>query len=111
MNSSEEPLDLKQSSIESKLETNENIPISTRPETIIALEMMKNILSGATITLSPTQQQQIITEIKLDSTFIENCQLTPQKVCLISYNYIYILSFNIFLCFISSFHLLLKNVQ
>lgn len=71
-------------SIESKFETQENNSTSTRIETNIALEMMKNILSGVTLTLSPTQQQQIITELKSNSTFIENSQLTPQKVYFIS---------------------------
>jgi hypothetical protein len=42
---------------------------------------MNNIFSGAAVAPSPAQQQQVITEIKTDVSFLEDyCQLTPQKV-------------------------------
>lgn len=51
-----------------------------QPETIIALDMMKNIFSGTIVSLSPMQQQQIITEIKNVPSFLALCDLTPQQV-------------------------------
>jgi hypothetical protein len=56
-------------------------PLSpSRPETVMALDIMRSALSGSTMTLSPMHQQQVIAEIKAEPTFIDECQLTPQKV-------------------------------
>lgn len=59
--------------------------IPSRPEAVAALEIMNNILSGVAVAPSPAQQQQVITEIKTDSSFLGDfCHLTPQKVLQIS---------------------------
>lgn len=84
--SREEHADSNQSSVVAE-ETSQTIPQSSstpaeplRPETIVALDMMKNILSGTIVSFSPMQQQQIITEIKAVPSFLTSCELTPQQV-------------------------------
>jgi hypothetical protein len=53
---------------------------SSRPETMLALDIMRSALSGSSMSFSPMHQQQVIAEIKADPSFIDECQLTPQKV-------------------------------